>query len=169
MSEPKIIDNFLPKEVFNKISETIFSNHFPWMFSDEVSSGTDVQDKNVFQFFHVFYGNSPYCWVSKYSEIIFPLVHALKTTALIRVKANLLTVTQNIKQHNFHRDVSSINSKTAVYYVNTNNGKTRFESGFEVESVANRILIFNSNQLHAGTTCTDQSRRVVINVNFYDS
>ena len=34
---------------------------------------------------------------------------------------------------------------TSIFYVNTNNGYTKFEDGSIVESVANRMLIFDSN------------------------
>ena len=57
-------------------------------------------------------------------------------------------------------------SLTAIYYVNTNNGYTYFEDGQKVESVENRLVIMPSNLPHAGATCTDELRRVVINFNY---
>ena len=32
----------------------------------------------------------------------------------------------------------------------------------------NRIVIFDNNLKHTGTTCTDTNRRVVMNINFYE-
>ena len=57
---------------------------------------------------------------------------------------------------------------TAVFYVNTNNGYTIFESGEKVSSVENRMVIFDSNILHTGTTCTDERVRCVLNFNYYE-
>ena len=57
-------------------------------------------------------------------------------------------------------------STTAILYINTNNGYTKFKKGGKVKSVANRMLIFDSQLEHAGVTCTDALRRVVVNFNY---
>ena len=49
--------------------------------------------------------------------------------------------------------------KTAVFYVNTNNGYTEFEDGTKVESVENRIIFFDGSRPHNSSTCTDQKIR----------
>ena len=66
-----------------------------------------------------------------------------------------------------HTDVpSNFKSKTAVYYVNSNDGYTKFE-GNKIESVANRMIVFDSRINHTGTTCTNTKRRLVINFNYW--
>jgi len=55
---------------------------------------------------------------------------------------------------------------TAIFYINTNNGWTNFKNGDKVESVENRLVIFDSNLEHEGVTCTDEIRRLVINFNY---
>lgn len=168
MVKPQIIDNFLPKEMFDNIANTMLSENFSWYYCDGINSRNYFSLKNEFQFIHLFYCPvKKFCWNSDHGAMIFPLLDNLKVSALIKVKANLLTITPEIIQHGFHRDVEFLNSKTAIYYVNTNNGHTVFESGLKVKSVANRIVIFDSNELHAGTTCTDENCRVVINLNFF--
>ena len=57
--------------------------------------------------------------------------------------------------------------KTGIFYVNTNNGKTIFKNGKEVESIKNRMVIFPSNIEHAGTSNTDTENRIVINFNWF--
>ena len=52
---------------------------------------------------------------------------------------------------------------------NDGDGYTEFEDGTKVESIENRFVTFPSNLHHGGTTCTDQKRRVVINLNYFDS
>ena len=66
----------------------------------------------------------------------------------------------------YHIDQSFNNAKTAIYYVNSNNGWTEFETGEVVNSVANRIVIFDSNIKHVGYSCTDEKTRVVLNINY---
>ena len=56
---------------------------------------------------------------------------------------------------------------TSIFYVNTNNGYTKFEDGTKVESVANRLVSFPANKKHTGTSCTDEKTRVVINFNYF--
>jgi hypothetical protein len=58
-------------------------------------------------------------------------------------------------------------SKTAIFYLNTNDGYTIFEKdGEKIDSLENRMLIFDSSERHSGTNCTDQKYRAVINFNF---
>ena len=58
---------------------------------------------------------------------------------------------------------------TSIFYINTNNGYTKFEDGTIVESVANRMLSFPANMKHCGTSCTDERRRIVINFNYFEN
>ena len=64
----------------------------------------------------------------------------------------------------WHHDLD--NMTTAVLYMNTCNGWTQFKKGGKVKSVANRMVIFDNNLLHAGVTCTDEKRRIVVNFNY---
>ena len=88
----------------------------------------------------------------------------------MRVKINLQTITPEIIKRTFHSDMAGILGnnpyKTAIFYFNTNNGYTEFETGEIVESIANRIVIFDGRIKHRGTTCTDQKTRVVLNINY---
>ena len=102
-----------------------------------------------------------------------------------RIKANLLTKTPNIIENEFHVDMGRVykdgveidssgghkkllkQSTTSIFYVNTNNGYTKFEDGTKIESVANRLVSFSSNMKHKGTSCTDEKIRVVINFNYF--
>ena len=56
--------------------------------------------------------------------------------------------------------------RTAIYYCNTNNGFTEFETGEKFNSEFNRLVIFDGRIKHMGYTCTDQQTRVVLNVNY---
>ena len=65
----------------------------------------------------------------------------------------------------YHHDYDDM--KTAVFYINTNNGYTEFENGVRVNSVANRVCIFDSNLRHRGTTHTEgDNQRIVVNFNY---
>ena len=56
---------------------------------------------------------------------------------------------------------------TAIFYLNTCNGYTKFrKSGKKIKTVANRMVIFDSNLEHAAFSQTDEKVRVVINFNY---
>ena len=54
-----------------------------------------------------------------------------------------------------------------ILYFNANDGVTVLEDGTEVESVPNRILLFDSSRPHHSTTCTNANRRVNLNFNYF--
>mgnify|MGYP001388441580 CR=1 FL=1 len=172
----KIIDNFLPEDQFKKIFDSIMGTGMMWNYNNIVDY--DDQDDPKFQFVHLFYTQTNGI-VSSLSNILEPFINLLKAQVLIRVKANLNTrCLKNDRENRYHCDHELVGCKlpdgtlisyTAIYYVNTNNGYTLFKSGEKVDSVANRIVIFDSSKLHKAVGCTDQKRRVVINFNYLTS
>ena len=124
-----------------------------------------------------FHGFVAVCQITKtiYNEILKPIYSSLKIKALIKVKANYLWKTDKIIEHGFHTDgakhiIKDNNPdwKTAIFYINTNNGYTKFNIDNKiVKSKANRVVIFPANVKHTGTTCTDKNERIVLNINYY--
>ena len=101
--------------------------------------------------------------------MLIPLIEKINPSSLLRIKGNLTTRTKEIVEYGNHRDYEIKNEslKTAVFYINTNNGYTLFENGDKVDSVENRLVIFDTPMLHTGTSCTDEKTRVLLNFNFY--
>lgn len=163
-----ILDNVLNEKDFNTIQEIIFDAHFPWYFNGGVVYDNE-SELNNYQFTHCFY--KQFCPHSEYYELLFPIIKFIDPISILRIKANLLTKSENIIEHGFHTDIPYLKenqkSTTAIFYVNTNNGYTKFEDGTKIKSVANRLISFDSRLLHTGSTCTDEKRRVVINFNYF--
>ena len=163
----KVIDNFISKYDLNNLKSSILN--IAWFFST-ISNG-DPEDKLLceeldnFHFTHLFYKD--YQITSDKTELILPIIQKLNIRALIKIKANLTPRTNKILKHCLHRDLDYNDSYTAVYYVNTNDGYTLFEDGTKIDSIENRIIIFPSNMMHTGTTCTNQKNRIVINFNYF--
>ena len=173
----KIENNFLNQEKFNKIQKLMMvSSQFPWFFNDIIDFEGDV-DK--FQFIHGFYDkNVPQ---SPFLQELNPILEIINPASLLRIKANLLTKTPNIVENKFHIDINCFDDEnrktifpkklkqwtTSIFYMNTNNGYTKFEDGTKIESVANRMISFPSNMKHKGTSCTDERIRIVINFNYF--
>ena len=166
----KVIDNFLDKESFLKLQyELLFSRNFPWYFQDmkdlEYVDKKNESDLNQAQFTHVIY--SDHKPNSEWFPVIQPLLNKLKVKSLITIKANIIPYSPKFYEGYFHRD-TALSCLSAIYYVNTNNGYTRFEkNNKKVESKENRIVIFDSHLNHRGTNTTDQKKRVVLNTNYF--
>ena len=147
MTSYKIIDNFLPIEQFTKLQDKLLSKNFPWFYNDFVTS-EKVKESN-FYFTHLFY--QQYHINSEYYDLVKPIVDILKPEAIIRIKANLYLQTKEIVYHDKHVDYFCEHDG-AIFYVNNNNGKTILEDDTEIESVANRLLTFNSGKPHNSTS-----------------
>ena len=159
-----VIDNFLEENIFRQIQKYIVGPQIDWYYNDCVIDDKIPEDKNNFQLVHLFYKN--YSPTSQKSNLVLPIVKKINPKAIIRIKANLTLRGDKIIEHGLHTDIDGYIGTTAVYYINTNDGYTKFENGEKVESVENRIVFFKSNLLHTGTNCTDIKNRVVINFNF---
>lgn len=161
----KVFDNLLDEEAHKRIESVLLNADFPWFFNTIKVNRQHSDNLNNFQFTHAFY--SDYAVKSQYSALIEPILVKLNPSAIVRIKANLTTVTDKIIEYQMHRDFDYFDGWTAIYYVNTNNGYTVFENGECVDSIANRLVVFPATLAHAGTTSTDQKVRSVINFNFY--
>lgn len=164
----QIIDNCLAQPVYESIKSTLLGTDFPWYYNsfkvDKEAPGIDpLYD---YQFTHNFYKDliprSPYL------NLLEPILEILNPSAIFRIKANLTPRTENLITYKLHVDEVHFKGKTAIYYVNNNNGYTVFDDGSSIESKSNRLVIFDSKKLHAGTTCTDEKVRSVINFNYYE-
>lgn len=161
-----VIDDFLSTENFNKLNELIVDNSsFPWYYQNSVSY--KGYHETHYQFVHSFYKHPS--WKSNFGDFLLPCLDQLGVQALLRIKANLLVKTESHIEHGFHIDHSNCKTpyKTAILYLNTNNGYTLFEDGTKVKSEANRMLVFDGSMMHTGATCTDKKVRIVINFNFF--
>ena len=156
----RVIDNFLPEKQFEMLRSIIMSYYFPWCYW--WGRGEDEITKDFF--FHNFYRKGEE-QSSEYFSILKPSLKKLVgDRELIRVKAVLTTQTAEPHNSGFHHDYDDM--KTAIYYINTCNGWTEFEDGGKVESVSNRMVIFDSNSIHGGVSCTDKKTRILINFNY---
>ena len=165
----KVYDDFLSPKDFNFVQSTMLGSQFPW------KQGT-VMNPKVDDMLCDEIDNIQFCnWIYRDYEpkgpefgIVQPIIShpELKVCSIHRIKANLNLRTSKIIKHGFHRDGTG-SFMVAIYYVNTNDGYTEFEDGTQVESIENRLLVFDSSLKHTGTTCTNAKVRCVINFNYH--
>ena len=157
----KILNNFLEKDSFEQLRNIILSSDFPWSYNEYC---VDPPSQQISQFTHAFFWNS----IPRESYLVVKtLVERLNPKSIGRVKANLLLKTQSIVETGMHKDDQGEKFTSAIYFLNNNNGYTRIGNE-KVYSKENSIVIFKSNELHTGSTCTDASRRVLINLVYVD-
>ena len=160
--EYEVIDNYLTDEEHQTICDEIVKNI---NFALYISNGVSYTNKDDgYYFTHHLYNN--FTHTSDKFILIHPILNKLNPFSLTRIKVNFYPKTPKIVKHGWHTDYD-IPHKGAIYYLNTNNGKTILEDGTEIDSVANRILLFDPSVKHRSTTCTDDSHgRYNINFNF---
>ena len=132
----------------------------PWFQKDCVSDMGDKEGYVTHRFYNEEVGQTPgYQVVSK-------LIEKLKCKKLIRVKGNLYMSTIKSKKHAYHKDMDK-KHKGCLLQINTNNGYNYFkEERKKIKPKENRAFFFNPIIEHCSSTCTDEKRRITINVNY---
>jgi hypothetical protein len=167
-SNYKIIDNALNISDFMSLKELLMQSNFNWYYQQNVAYGKidkgEDYEEETFYFTHTFYEKDEP--KSSHFYLLKPVLEKLNVSSLYRAKANLYPNQNKIIRHPFHTD-TNFECKGAILYINTNNGKTILKDNTEIDSVSNRLLLFNSFEEHCSTNCTDEKTRVNINFNYF--
>jgi len=163
----KVIDNFLDKEIFNKFKIDIFDKRIPWYYRERQVLNNEHEDDIGYYTLNFFsYLKSDFTNFNPYLDLIY---EKLKCKSLLESRANsVLKITKKNKLF-FHTDYEYKDCKTAIFYMNTNNGGTVLNKNklLRINSVENRMLIFDCKIKHAAEIQTDVKRRIVININYF--
>lgn len=166
MMPVQVIDNFLPDEYIDELYSSITSANFcGWSFCNRVSCNDEDIEFDNYYFIHPVYENlAPKSILFDKLQGIF---YNLNVVSLIRARFLMYPYVGKFVSHNPHIDFP-YSHKAAVLYLHTNNGFTEFSDGTKVESVRNRVVIFDGSTGHNSTTCTDNQARVVFSVNYFN-
>jgi len=165
MHSYKIIDNFLEEKTYHKIKEKLHSEDFAWFWH---ANQVDIGTNDSFYFGHNFYSkNQPQ---SNELNMLDPIFKQLDIEVLLNARANLVVKTEN-GWNEIHTDMYTRDMihNTSIMYFSTNNGKTVLlvdNKEVEIETVDNRILIFDSKIPHYAKHQTDDIKRIVLNINY---
>ena len=159
----KIIDNFLDKEDFITLKNSIINEEFSWYFQDLINANHGKNDSTCY-FTHLIYEHTPN---SPIYSIVFDLFfNKLKMKSLLRIKCNCFPSTEKVRINKKHCDYTFKNNG-AVFSLNTCDGFTSLEDGTKIDSIENRLLLFDANKPHASSTCTNAKARFNINFNYF--
>lgn len=157
----EVKDNFLDKETFTQIKQFMMSDEMPWFFNNEIN---EVNNKDYY-FTHNFIKNNKVVSILN-EKLIIPLMSKIKHKNVLRAKANLFTKQSKHIQYGLHTDYpKDWPHSTVLFSINTNNGYTEFENGQKIESVENRLLIFDGQLTHQSVGQTDTKQRINLNIN----
>ena len=166
-SEYEVIDNFLDKEYFDTIKNTLTSLDMNWFYRDNMTSD---DEHGMCYFTHNFFSKNTIG--SPFFNLLEPLLYKLKISSLLQVRANMTISKKDSYESSWHVDYPDGDSKTAILYLTTCNAKTMIDVEkeiIEIDSVENRILIFDTAISHKMISATDAKRRIIINLNYFQS
>jgi hypothetical protein len=162
-------------ETFDKIDwnpQMIFATDKPGIVFP--SDGIPMADetKNI-QFINKLYENG-YSKAMYENPVLFDLFRGiegqLNSIKLLKAKANLSMSYDKQYQFGMHVDMSEFlhisAHKTAILYLNDNDGYTLLEDGTKLLSKANRMVVFDGSTYHAPVNATNVNLRRVLNINF---
>ena len=163
----KIIDNYLSKSDFEVTQQFFLGPNISWYYNEGIAN--NKQDLDQFQLVHPFFDISKPSQTD-WSPFLHPILTKLNAQYIFRIKANLRPRTSQGVLSDFHTDMK-LNQQTAIFYLNTNNGYTKFkeETLDDVPSVANRLITFFGHLQHCGCSATDCNNRIVLNINYIPS
>ena len=183
----QIIDNVLPWQEFQNLAYAIMKS--PVYEPYDSSAAAEETDGSIHDFglkeypnvkihesiFHTLLYREEYngAYVSnifqEYDQTFKKFLAVLNCKKLFLARVSRTTGQAENYVSSFHTDF--INDpevkKTAILYLNTNNGGTKFKkTGEFVKSTANRVVIFPERFEHAAVWCTDKKLRFVGNFNY---
>ena len=169
----KTIQDFLPKQSFNRLSQIIFAPTFHWYLTTSIASPylKSKENSKLFYMSHLVYEKEKYVKVNPNDQTIIDLL--LEKLApeegnlqLIRMKINFYPNTTELHEHDYHRDYE-YSHMGAILSLNTCDGYTKIrETDTKYYSWANTLLSFNPSEDHCSTTTTNAVGRFNININY---
>ena len=175
-----IIDDVLERYDFTHIQKTIVGEGIGiggqnqhWKYIDNVVGNRnesneylkEVKTPDLFMMACIIFVHS-YVILPRQWEATGKIWELLQPRSVIRVKCNLYPATFKIREHENHTDYD-FSHKAAIFYLNTCDGYTKLEDGTKVDSVENRLLLFDAGNPHCSSTCTNKKARFNINFNYF--
>lgn len=186
----KVIDNLLPNDTFSKLSSCIMQHNgykcFDYTVHPKESDGSidyfgekDLQESKKHE---VLFTLDIYK-KGHNAEMTHDLFHYLRdefkelykclnVKKMLFMRANCTIAAQENFRSTYHVDINKSPyegiGKTAILYLNTNNGGTQIKNDAFVRSIANSAVIFTNTTEHAGVWATDKKLRFVLNLNYLE-
>ena len=187
----QVFDDFLVKEIFEPFAFSSMSN---WMYApvDSLTS-EEESDGSIMTFGEQLDENPNFAQVMFQCVYLKRFVNQLEISDYLQIHPwylDIFTDLLNVKKWwmmrinctvgqpkaftgAFHVDFpqeSFKNTKTAIFYLNSNNGGTKFEeTGETIQSKRNRLVKFPTHTKHASVSATNAKLRYVLNMTYEEN
>lgn len=160
-----VIDNYLDKANFEILEAAFTSPSIAWYYNSYPPNKYEKKYKGNFYFNHTFFRQNEV--TSQNFYLLKPLLNKLEVKAIVNIKLSLYPQTPKVIKYNLNKD-HTFTLKSALFYINTCDGHTYFkDTDKKVNSIANRIVLFDSSKAYYNTTTTDQNGRFTLNINYF--
>jgi len=165
----QIFNNFLDQEVFLEIKKFIMSPRCQWRYVNYIAHKDGRDNDNDGYFVHSFKDCHPQTFEDRYPEsphfpLIAKILDKIQYQNILRIRSSLYPRRDVQKPDPFHIDYN-FPHRVCIFYVNTNNGYTMFESGEKIPSVENQLATFDGSEKHCSVVQTDTPARYIVNIN----
>ena len=185
----KVIDNYLTKSYHKDLLDNMSGNSFPWYYESNLSYEKSKAGKeNIFEFGfnHTFWDNQDGLRDTFYALFWKPALHKMQDTLnsnlILRSRGDMTMYANKVYEHAPHVDFGFPHF-SAVYYLNDSDGDTIFynKKTLDQDSIknisdlketkrvspkANRLVIFDGDIIHTGSSPNKHKNRIIINSNF---
>lgn len=171
----RVKDNFLNDRDFTLLKEIFFHTNTTWKPSWTIADELEIsQEDNYDDWFlaHMVYSNYEIL-SSAFNDIKDKLIKPIMDlegnnfASILRIKANFYPHTHVVNEHKPHADGKNTHRlRGALFCLNTCDGYTGFADGTKVESVENRLILFDSLESHYSTSTSNAQARINININY---
>ena len=161
-----IIDNLLPEDQLRFLQEAVMWNdNISFQLHDVVATNQEKDSLDNWYGIHLIYGDHrPLSQHFDEIQAIFKN-HLPDFATWIRIKINFYPHTSEIYEHQQHSDCK-FSHGAAIYCLNTCDGYTRIGEDTTIESVENRLYLFDGSIPHNSTTTTNAKGRFNFNFNY---
>tara|TARA_E500000318_G_scaffold79642_1_gene74675 strand:+ start:245 stop:853 length:609 start_codon:yes stop_codon:yes gene_type:complete len=163
-----VYDNFLNAEEYGIIKQYLGpGGGFPWKLGARINSNDESNDDMYFA--TMIYYSYHDGWQAGINRHPFHTITSkIHIESLFRIKSNLYfpSKTGKVEHHAPHRD-SEFKHQGALFYLTTCDAPTTMADGTEIESIENRLLLFDPTSMHSSSSPTNAPFRVTINFNYF--
>ena len=179
----KIIDNFLTTSYFNAIKNYLESDSFDWYYLDGIST-IDRKSKKDLGFYHwiIDLNGNERPGADFFAGFILQLQDIYPDCGkVLRCRADMVFSNDEPYIHSPHIDIPDVHHYSIIFYINESDGDTiiyneKSKSNYNINEndltikkiinpLPNRLIIFDGDYIHTGSSPTKFTRRIIINTN----
>ena len=163
-----VYDNFLSPSDYGFVKQYM-ENDFPWRLQGRINNNDEGNEDRYFasNAYHAYEGG----WQdgSGINRDPFTIIASkIHMKAIFRIKGNLYFPSRSskVEHHAMHRD-TIFKHQGALFFLTTCDAPTTMSDGTEIESIENRLLLFDPVSMHSSSSPTNSPFRITINFNYF--